>query len=121
MVERGIIVGKNHLTSLFLKTFRKTNTLSIRKSDPAYEFLEREYKNEFAKDGNDNLLVRTEILEIRRKKEELMELKRTIRRVSVGTSAYQFFINEYRQNTPMRDTYGNIILSDDLEIPTRRI
>ena len=68
-----------------------------------------------------SLIGIADALMIKRKKEELMELKRTIRRVSVGTSAYQFFINEYRQNTPMRDVYGNIILSDDLEIPTRRI
>ena len=111
-------MGKNHLTSLFLRTFRKTNTLSVRKSNPAYAFLEREYRNEFAKDGNDNLLVRTEIVEIRKKKEELMELKRSIRRITIGSSAYDYFINEYRQNTPMRDAYGNIILSDDTVLDT---
>ena len=92
--------------------------MSIRKSDPAYNYLDREYHNEFAKDGNDNLLLRIEIAEISRKREALIELKRSIRKVSKGTNAYGFFVNEYRQNQPMRDAYGNIILNDEAMIDT---
>ena len=27
---------------------------------------------------------------------------------------YSFFLNEYRQNSPVRDQFGNIIISEDL-------
>ncbi len=111
-------MGNYHLTSMFFKAFKKSNTLSVRKSNPAYSFLEREYQNEFAKDGNDNLLVRMEIEEIRRKRNKLIQFKRNMRRISIGSSAYDFFVNEYRQNTPMRDAFGNIVLSDDEVLET---
>ena len=106
-------MGNYHLTSMFFKAFKKPNTLSVRKADPAYSYFEREYQSEFAKDGNDNLLIRAEIENIRRVREGLLRLRRTIRRVTIGSTAYDFFVNEYRQNMPMRDAFGNIVLSDD--------
>ena len=73
-----------------------------------------ECKNEFSKDANDNILLRMDIERIEKQKDELFTLKHSIRKIGKSTGAYDFFIQEYRQNMPMRDCYGNIILSDDM-------
>lgn len=99
---------KIHLTSLFQRLFRTDETISIKRTDPVYGFFLNECPYETTKDPRGNLIIRKE-------KEELIRLKEHIGRViSVGNNSYSYFINEYRQNSPVRDSYGNIILNDEI-------
>lgn len=99
---------KIHLTSLFQRLFRTDETISIKRTDPVYGFFLTECPYETTKDPSGNLIIRKE-------KEELIRLKEHIGRViSVGNNSYSYFVNEYRQNSPVRDSYGNIILNDEI-------
>jgi len=99
---------KIHLTSLFRRLLRKDESFSISRSSRAYSFFKNEYPNQFPTDQHGNLIIGNESETIRTINDHFTRV------VGVGSNVYGYFLNEYRQNSPVRDIYGNIILSDDL-------
>lgn len=97
-----------HITSFFAKAFRKDTTFVISRSNPAYEFYRDEYRNEQTRDPEGNLIVRSE-------REKLVRLRNYFDRlIDMNSDAYSYFVNEYRQNSPLQDQFGNILLYDDI-------
>lgn len=99
---------KCHLTSLFRRVLRKDETFRISKANKAYSFFVNECHNDITTDPNGDLIVRAE--------EKASELVSSFldRVINVGSDSYGYFINEYRQNSPVRDCFGNIILNDEI-------
>ncbi len=109
---QGGLNMKCHMTSLFNRLFKKDETIVVCRSSKAYSFLKNECKNNVTPTDEGDLIVRCE-----------RDDQRIIERIFDGivgfdNPAYSYFINEYRQNSPVRDMFGNIILSDDIR--TRR-
>ncbi len=99
---------KCHITSMFSRLFKKDESLRICKSHRAYEYFKKEYAHEIFFDGKGNIIMRNERERLEKTKE------RICRYIKYGTEAYQYYLNEYRENSPLRDASGNIILSDDI-------
>ena len=99
---------KCHITSMFSRLIKKDESLRICKSHRAYEYFIKEYHNEIVFDGKGNIILRNERERLEKAKERLC------RYIQYGSEAYQYYLNEYRQNSPLRDSDGNIILSDDI-------
>ena len=105
----------HHMTSFFERLFAENTTLTITKSNPSYKFFVSEYKNGLQRDQNGDLLINNE-------KERLMKLKRHICQIITrGTDAYSYYINEYRENSPVQDEQGNIILYDEIVEKQRKM
>lgn len=104
-------MSKIHLKSLFERAFRKDYSISVTRTSPAYSYLVNEYPHEFDK-ADKTLVIRSEIDAIEQQKAELVKLRSGIRSIPVGTVEFEYFINEYRQNSMMRDSLGNIVLDD---------
>ncbi len=104
-------MSKIHLKSLFERAFRKDHSISVTRTSPAYSYLVNEYPHEFDKTDK-TLVIRSEIDAIEQQKAELVKLRSGLRSIPVGTVEFEYFINEYRQNSMMRDSLGNIVLDD---------
>lgn len=103
---------KCHLTSLFPGVFRKDDSLTIKKTNQAYDYFMTEYPHEVDIRHNGDLIIRNE---------KVRQIKEYIGRfIKVGSDSYTYFVNEYRQNSPVRDNDGNIILSDDIAMSPKK-
>ena len=106
-------MSKIHLKSLFEGVIRKSGTVSVQRSNPAYSYLVCEYPHEYNK-SEGTFILRREIADIQEKRSILMAFRSSIERtIGVGTEEFEYFNNEYRQNSMMRDVKGNIVLDDE--------
>ena len=97
-----------HITSFFRQKFEEDTTLTITRTSPSYSFFISEFKNGLSRDPNGNLLIRKE-------KERLIKLRKYVSQIiSMGSDAYSYYLNEYRQNSPVQDMNGNIILNEEI-------
>lgn len=104
----------HHFTSFFFERFKRDNTLSVSKADSSYTYFVTDYAKETVKGPNGNLLIRQE-------KERLTKLRNHISLlIHRNSDTYSYFVNEYRQNAPVQDPYGNIILYDEIAESVRK-
>ena len=94
-----------HMKSIFARRF-KDETFIVDKASNVYAFFKTECPNEITKDQLGNLIVR---------RERLQEIRRNISRIiDFGSDSYSYFKCEYRQNSPVQDSFGNIIINDEI-------
>ena len=98
---------KCHLTSLFQRVLRKDETYRVSRSNRAFAFFKNECQNDITIDSNGDLIVRAE-------REPVASRAFLDRIIDISSDSYTYFLNEYRQNSPVRDCFGNIILNDEI-------
>lgn len=103
----------NYFKNILNKIFNGENAIIINKSHKAYSFISCEYQNCFSKSVNDNFIIPTGV----KHSAKSSELDKIILK---GTEGYSYFTCEYRKNALAHDSYGNIILNDNIvKIKTR--
>lgn len=107
-------MGKVHFRDFFARAFKGKKSFCVQKSNPAYSYIARECPNSFSKDESGNFIISADREELANVREAIVRIKSVTRRVEVGSNEYEYFLNEYRQNSPMRDLYGNIVLNDEM-------
>ncbi len=113
-------MGKCHLKSLYERVFKHSNSISVQRSHPAFSILVSEYPHEYSKQ-DESFIIRGEIADIQERRSILMALRGSIERhIPMGSSEFEYFVNEFRQNQMMRDSRGNILLDDATISSTRR-
>ena len=118
---------KHHITSFFGKRFERATTYKVERASSYYNYFISEYRGGIDKDLNGNVLISEEekrssrLAEIQEEKARLKRVKHHIGTViSRRAEAYSYYVNEYRQNSPVQDPYGNIILFDEIEQAVRK-
>ncbi len=96
------------ITTFFEDKFREDTTLTITRTNPSYRFFISEYKHGIERDPNGNLMIRNERERLEKLKEHISQI------ILLGTDAYGYFINEYRENAPAQDSNGNILLTEEM-------
>ena len=97
---------KCHMTSLFRRILNPDESLVISRTNRSFGFFLKECPNDVTRTKEGDLIVRYE-----REEKTPQSSSKIIRR---SDDLYSFFLNEYRQNSPVRDQFGNIIISEDL-------
>ena len=103
---------KCHMTSLFRRMLNPDESLVISRTNRSFGFFLRECHNDVTRTKEGDLIVRYEREEKTPKSTRTPQSSSKIIRMS--DDLYSFFLNEYRQNSPVRDQFGNIIISEDL-------